>query len=58
MSDHPFRELPLGKPRSLLRIAPDRLGLRLTLTTGERAMVPLRESATLRSLFPRSPRLR
>jgi hypothetical protein len=57
MSEFPFRPLPLAKPQSLVRLAPNRLGLRLRLPNGERALVPLRKSATLRSLFPRPPRL-
>jgi len=47
----PLRSFSLGKPQSLVRIAPGRIGVRVVLPNGDRATIPMRESATLRSLF-------
>ena len=49
--DFPLHPLPCGKPHSLVRIAPGRIGVRVVLPNGDRALIPMRESATLRTLL-------
>jgi hypothetical protein len=46
-----FRPTPYGTPRSLVRIAPGRIGMRVVLPNGDRGLVPMSESVTFRMLF-------
>jgi hypothetical protein len=48
-----FPPMSLGKPQSLVRIAPGRIGVRVVLPNGERGLIPMSESATFRMLLRR-----
>jgi hypothetical protein len=53
-TDEPeFQPMSLGKPQSLVQIAPGRIGVRVVLPNGERALIPMIESATVRMLLRR-----